>query len=110
MQALTCFLLFSVSIGAWMVAVAQDDSSERAALQNVIESLMDAWNKHDAHAFSMVFAEDAEFTNVRGVSASDREAIEKFHEPRSGHISRIRTKRRTKRRFASSSRMLPLWM
>jgi uncharacterized protein (TIGR02246 family) len=37
------------------------------------------WNAHDAHLFASAFAPDADFTNVRGVSASGRENIETFH-------------------------------
>jgi uncharacterized protein (TIGR02246 family) len=37
--------------------------------------------QHDAKAFSMVFAEDADFTNVRGMSAHGRADVEKFHAP-----------------------------
>ena len=39
----------------------------------------DAWNQHDAHAFSLVFAETADFTNVRGVGVTGRVPIEEFH-------------------------------
>lgn len=42
---------------------------------------MDAWNQHDAHAFAGTFAEDADFTNVRGDSAHGRKAVEDFHAP-----------------------------
>src|SRR6185369_6740080 len=33
------------------------------------------------HAFSMVFHEDADFTNVWGMTAHGRKAIEEFHRP-----------------------------
>lgn len=54
---------------------ARDEEEIRKVLADFVE----AWNKHDAKAFSMVFAEDADFTNVRGTSASGRAEIEKFH-------------------------------
>jgi uncharacterized protein (TIGR02246 family) len=47
----------------------------------VLAGFVEAWNRHDAPAFSMVFAEDADFTNVRGMSAHGRKAIEAFHAP-----------------------------
>ena len=56
---------------------AQGEEGIRKTLADFIE----AWNKHDAKAFSMVFAEDADFTNVRGVSAHGRTEVEKFHAP-----------------------------
>jgi uncharacterized protein (TIGR02246 family) len=56
---------------------ARDEEEIRKVLADFVES----WNKHDAKAFSMGFAEDADFTNVRGTSASGRVEIEKFHAP-----------------------------
>jgi uncharacterized protein (TIGR02246 family) len=50
-------------------------------IKQVLASSAEAWNRHDAKAFSMVFAEDADFTNVVGMSAHGRTEIEKFHAP-----------------------------
>ena len=60
------------------IGKSQEGEKVRTALTDFIE----AWNKHDAKAFSMVFAEDADFTNVGGVSAHGRADVEKFHAPR----------------------------
>jgi uncharacterized protein (TIGR02246 family) len=54
---------------------------DEAAIRNVVARFVEAWNQHDAHAFSLVFSETADFTNVRGVGASGRAAIEAFHAP-----------------------------
>src|SRR6266498_4552275 len=43
-------------------ASAEDEVRIKEVLANFIE----AWNKHDAKAFSMVFAEDTDFTNAQG--------------------------------------------
>jgi uncharacterized protein (TIGR02246 family) len=51
-------------------------------IRKVLADFIEAWNKHDAKAFSMIFAEDADFTNVAGVSAHGRAQVEKFHAPR----------------------------
>jgi uncharacterized protein (TIGR02246 family) len=51
-------------------------------IAKVLADFAAAWNSHDAKAFSMVFAEDADFTNVRGMSAQGRSEVEKFHAPR----------------------------
>lgn len=51
-------------------------------IKKVLTDFTDAWNKHDAKAFSNVFSEDADFTNVRGTSAHGRSEVEKFHAPR----------------------------
>ena len=55
---------------------------DEEAIRKVLADFVEAWNKHDAKAFSMVFAEDADFTNVRGMSAHGRAEVEKFHAPR----------------------------
>jgi len=52
-----------------------------AAIHQVLTDFITAWNSHDAKAFSMVFAEDADFTNIRGMSAHGRLNIDSFHAP-----------------------------
>ena len=54
---------------------------EEEGLRKLVDSFVDAWNRHDVHAFAAVFAEDADFTNVRGVGAHGRAAVEEFHAP-----------------------------
>jgi uncharacterized protein (TIGR02246 family) len=54
--------------------------TEEENIQVVLGDFVKAWNIHDAHDFSMVFAEDADFTNVRGISVHGRVEVEKFHE------------------------------
>jgi len=53
--------------------------TEDEAIRDVIDHFIGAWNRHDVHAFAAVFAEDADFTNVRGQGASGRAKIEEFH-------------------------------
>ena len=61
-------------------AIAQTGTkTEDDAIRAVMDRFMDAWNRHDVHAFAAVFAEDADFTNVRGQGASGRAKIEEFH-------------------------------
>lgn len=55
--------------------------SPEAPVKAVIDSLVAAWNVHDARAFAAAFAEDADFTNVFGMPANGRDAIERFHAP-----------------------------
>ena len=55
--------------------------TDQPAIAAVIDQFMDAWNRHDPKAFAAVFAEDADFTNVRGEGASGRSKIEEFHTP-----------------------------
>ncbi len=54
---------------------------DEAAIRNVVATSVEAWNKHDANAFARVFADEADFKNVRGMSAHGRAAIAKFHAP-----------------------------
>lgn len=54
-------------------------AKDRAATQQTVERFLDAWNKHDAHAFAMTFTQDADFTNVVGTHAQGRANVEKFH-------------------------------
>ena len=54
---------------------------DEISIRTVLHGLAEAWNKHDAEAFSMVFAEDADFTNVLGMSVHGRTEIAKFHAP-----------------------------
>ena len=54
---------------------------DQQQIHGVLNGFVDAWNHHDAKAFAAVFSEDADFTNVRGVSASGRSNIEEFHAP-----------------------------
>ena len=70
-------LLMSISSPGISAQSAKDEEGIREALTGFVG----AWNKHDAKAFSMVFAEDADFTNVVGMSAHGRADVEKFHAP-----------------------------
>ena len=65
-----------------MTALGQSGKeADEKAIRDVMDRFMDAWNRHDAHAFAAVFAEDADFTNVLGIGASGRAKIEEFHAP-----------------------------
>jgi uncharacterized protein (TIGR02246 family) len=72
----TCVLLFPILLMA-QPGAETDEQATRA----VVDRFMDSWNRHDAKAFAAVFAEDADFTNVRGIGTSGRQKIEDFHAP-----------------------------
>jgi len=55
--------------------------TDQSAIESVIAQFGDAWNRHDAHSFAALFAEDADFTNWRGTHARGRKAVEEFHAP-----------------------------
>jgi uncharacterized protein (TIGR02246 family) len=56
-------------------------SKEKEAIQRTLSNFEEAWNNHDVKAFSLVFAHDADFTNVFGQTSQGRSAIEQFHAP-----------------------------
>jgi uncharacterized protein (TIGR02246 family) len=60
---------------------AKDSAADEASIHQVLAEFIGAWNLHDANAFSMVFAEDADFTNIRGMNAHGRTNIDSFHAP-----------------------------
>jgi len=75
-KAAVCALLFSLA------ALGQSGTEpDRKAIRDVMDRFVAAWNRHDAHAFAAVFADDADFTNVLGMGASGRSKIEEFHVP-----------------------------
>ena len=78
-----CLLLAPSALALWahsQQAETGGHAAEEVAIKAAIaERWMGGWNNHDAHQFSSIFAEDADFTNVRGQSASGQAEIEKFH-------------------------------
>jgi uncharacterized protein (TIGR02246 family) len=73
-------LLWSAAIISALGQTGQQaQTADEQAIRSVMDSFMDAWNHHDAKAWTAVFTDDADFTNVLGVSASGRSDIEQFH-------------------------------
>jgi uncharacterized protein (TIGR02246 family) len=52
-------------------------AANEAAIREVLEKYTTAFNNHDAHALAMLYAENADFTNMFGASQHGRAAIEK---------------------------------
>jgi uncharacterized protein (TIGR02246 family) len=50
-------------------------------IEQALRQMEPAWNNHDVKAFGRLFTTDADFTNVFGMSAQGRAAIEAFHAP-----------------------------
>jgi uncharacterized protein (TIGR02246 family) len=57
------------------------DQAVKAAIEDIAAGLAEAWNRLDARALASIFAEDADFTNVFGMVATGRAAIEALHAP-----------------------------
>jgi len=55
------------------------DDKARRDIQALVDALVAAWNAHDARAYALPFAPEAEFTNVFGLVQKGRAAIEAAH-------------------------------
>src|SRR5713226_8290927 len=75
--ALAVILLASFSF-AISRAKAQSKSTDvdSAAIRQVVADFIDAFNRHDAHAWAMPLAEDGDFTNVTGLYLHGRKDFE----------------------------------
>lgn len=60
-------------------STSSNRGQDEKGIKQVLTGFVEAWNHHDAKAFSMVFAEDADFTSVRGMSAHGRTEVENLH-------------------------------
>jgi uncharacterized protein (TIGR02246 family) len=78
MKSMIVVQLLGIVMLAQSVVYAQPDEKP---IQQLVSSFVSAWNQHDVHLFAQCFAEDADFTNVRGMGAHGRAAIEQFHAP-----------------------------
>jgi uncharacterized protein (TIGR02246 family) len=58
-----------------------DEQAAKRAIEGIAAKLVEAWNRHDAHAFAEAFAVDADFTNVFGMVQMGRAGIEAGHAP-----------------------------
>jgi uncharacterized protein (TIGR02246 family) len=79
--SLPLLLTFLSSYASSQTVAPSNRDQDENGIRQVLTSSADAWNRRDAKAFSLVFAEDADFTNVVGMSAHGRAEIEKFHAP-----------------------------
>jgi len=66
--------LFSLA-GARAQAV-QSSEADSKAIKQVFAVFYESFSRHDAHAAAMTFAEDADFTNMRGVHNHGRQEVE----------------------------------
>jgi uncharacterized protein (TIGR02246 family) len=74
------FYLPFIFLGFSSLAIGQTAQMVKDAesIQRLLDSFSNAWNAHNAKEFSLLFSEDADFTNLRGMSAHGRPEIEKF--------------------------------
>jgi len=72
---------FALAISGHAAEVTPTRPGDEKSISALLTAMGDAFAKLDAHAFSLVFHEDADFTNVWGMSAHGRKGIEEFHRP-----------------------------
>jgi uncharacterized protein (TIGR02246 family) len=54
-------------------------SDAQQAVEQIIKTMIEGWNQHNAQCFASIFAEDAEFTNVFGMVINGRWSIATLH-------------------------------
>ena len=59
---------------------SQLDQGTTQAIELLLNAFLEAWNKKDLAAFTSLFTEDAEFTDVVNQTALGRAAIQEQHE------------------------------
>jgi uncharacterized protein (TIGR02246 family) len=74
------YLLVSAILLAATIALASQASTDEAAIRNIIQEEITAWNAGDAVAYSRHFAADGTFTNVRGQFFTGRQAFMERHD------------------------------
>jgi uncharacterized protein (TIGR02246 family) len=73
--AILFLFLFSIASTPAQKQPAVSDA-DSAAVKQVVASYDDAFNMHDGHAVGALFADEGDFTNMRGASKHGRKDIE----------------------------------
>jgi len=73
-------LLFLLALPCAVSAQSQTMGSDAdsAAIKRTCGDFSESFTRHDAHAVAMTFAEDADFSNMRGIHSNGRKDIEKW--------------------------------
>lgn len=74
-------LLLLLTLATSTKAQAPKPPNDEQPIRALLDAFAQAFAQRNAHAFSMAFHEDADFTNVWGMKAHGRKAIEEFHRP-----------------------------
>jgi uncharacterized protein (TIGR02246 family) len=72
----TVLLIVSFSLAAHSAQRKDNTDADASVVKQVVASYDDAFNQHDAHAIGALFAEEGDFTNMRGASKHGRKDIE----------------------------------
>ncbi|MGH9679445.1 MAG: SgcJ/EcaC family oxidoreductase [Candidatus Acidiferrales bacterium] len=78
--AVSLILAISLACAAgWAEQGSEASAGDTAGIKKTVDAFSEAFNAHDAHATALTFAEDADFTNMRGTSRHGRKDIEAFY-------------------------------
>jgi len=69
----------AVSFGFAQAKTSKTGNQDETAIRQIIKSVEEGWNAHDAKAFAAPFASDADYVIVNGMYIKGRDAIEKGH-------------------------------
>jgi uncharacterized protein (TIGR02246 family) len=80
-RAIVAFAIALILFAPPPAARAQDssnpaDAADSAAIKQTFTDFYESFSHHDAHATAMTFAEDGDFTNMRGIRRHGRTEIE----------------------------------
>jgi uncharacterized protein (TIGR02246 family) len=74
--SIACLLLLSLPRASRAQDQSQGTEADAKAIQQVFAEFYESFSRHDAHGIAMTFAEDADFTNMRGAHQHGRKEIE----------------------------------
>src|SRR5258708_17124354 len=69
---------FAPARASWAQDSPKTTDADTAAIKQTLADFYESFSRHDAHATAMTFAEDADFTNMRGVHRHGRGDIENW--------------------------------
>jgi uncharacterized protein (TIGR02246 family) len=72
------FLLSCSHASLWAQTQPNTTDADSSAIKQVVAGYSEAFNRHDAHATATLFAEDADFTNLRGTNRHGQKEIEQI--------------------------------
>ena len=78
-RAIAFCILLSLPLGRFLAQEMSSSAADSAAIKQAVATFIENFNRHDAHAVAMSFAEDADLTNVRGASTHGRQAIDELY-------------------------------
>jgi uncharacterized protein (TIGR02246 family) len=74
-------------------AIAKSSDDDSAGVQQLINSYMDGFNRHDAHAVAALFSDDGDFTNALQITTHGQKEIDEHLGP--VFATRLKNARRT---------------